>query len=327
MSVMDQAGPPAVDVRADFVAHAPSPMERTILGVFVVVPLVAVIAGIPLAFAYGWVRWLDIAMLAVLYVIGVHGITIGYHRMFTHGAFQAGPKVRAGLALARSLAIEGRVIDWVADHRAHHQLSDKEGDPHSPWEYGRSTWGLTKGLIHAHVGWIFTYRGTDVAKYAPDLLADKPIDRISRWWPAVAVLSMIIPTAIGFAVDGWAGAAMAFFWVTVVRVALVHHMTWSINSVCHVWGKQPFRTRDESRNVAWLSLASGGESWHNYHHADPSSARHGVLPWQIDTSAYVIRAMERLGWVHAVKWPSPERIASRRAQPADQDPGSSRGSD
>jgi stearoyl-CoA desaturase (delta-9 desaturase) len=124
---------------------------------------------------------------------------------------------------------------------------------------------------------------------------------------------MVIPTAIGFAVDGWVGAAMAFFWVTVVRVALVHHMTWSINSVCHVWGKQPFRSRDESRNVAWLSWVSGGESWHNYHHADPSSARHGVLPRQIDTSAAVIRLMERLGWVHSVKWPTPERIESKRS--------------
>jgi len=312
MAIAERSTINAQEEKASFEGHVPNSLERAILGFFVVVPLAAVLVGIPIAFANGWVRWLDIAMLVALYMLGVHGITIGYHRMFTHGAFQAGPKMRAALALAGSLAIEGRVIDWVADHRKHHQFSDKDGDPHSPWEYGPGALGLMRGLIHAHVGWIFTYDGTDPAKYAPDLMADKSIDRISRWWPAVAVISMIIPTAIGFAVDGWAGALMAFFWVTVVRVALVHHMTWSINSVCHVWGKKPFRSRDEARNVAWLALVSGGESWHNYHHADPSSAKHGVLPWQLDTSAMVISLFERLGWVHSVKWPSPERIDSKR---------------
>lgn len=297
-----------------FVGHTPNAAERATLGFFVLVPLAAVLVGIPVALANGWVRWIDLIMLIVLYTVGVHGITIGYHRMFTHGAFQAGPKTRAALALAGSLAVEGRVIDWVADHRKHHQFSDKEGDPHSPWEYGPGVRGLLRGLLHAHVGWIFTYSGTDLAKYAPDLLADKAIDRISRWWPLVAILSMIVPTAIGFAFDGWVGAAMAFFWATVVRIALVHHMTWSINSVCHVWGKKPFKSRDEARNVAWLALVSGGESWHNYHHADPSSARHGVLPHQVDTSAMVIRLMERMGLVESVKWPSAERISSKRVQ-------------
>ena len=193
------------------------------------------------------------------------------------------------------------MVDWVADHRKHHQFSDVDGDPHSPWEYGPGTRGLTRGFIHAHVGWLFTYSGTDTRKYAPDLIADRAIDRISRWWPAVAVISMVIPTAIGFAVDGWSGALRAFFWVTLVRVALVHHMTWSINSVCHVWGARPFSTRDRSANVAWLAPVSGGESWHNYHHADPSSARHGVLPRQLDTSAILIRLMERAGLVTGVK--------------------------
>jgi stearoyl-CoA desaturase (delta-9 desaturase) len=302
-------GPTSSDA---YVGHTPNAAERATLGFFVVVPLLAVVAGIPIALANGWVRWIDIAMLVVLYVVGVHGITIGYHRMFTHGAFQAGPKTRAALALAGSLAVEGRVIDWVADHRKHHQFSDKDGDPHSPWEYGPGIRGLLRGLIHAHVGWIFTYSGTDLEKYAPDLLADKSIDRISRWWPGVAIASMVVPTAIGFALDGWAGAVVAFFWATIVRIALVHHMTWSINSVCHVWGKRPFKSRDEARNVAWLALVSGGESWHNYHHADPSSARHGVLPWQVDTSAMMIRLMERLGLVHAVKWPSADRVANKR---------------
>jgi stearoyl-CoA desaturase (delta-9 desaturase) len=284
--------------------HAPSGLDRAVLGTFVAIPLAAVVIGVPIALIKGWVTFLDLAMLATIYVIGVHGITIGYHRLFTHEAFKAGRTMRAVLALA----------DWVADHRKHHQFSDVAGDPHSPWEYGSGTRGLTRGFIHAHVGWLFTYSGTDTRKYAPDLIADRSVDRISRLWPLIAVISMVIPTAIGFAVDGWSGALRAFFWVTLVRVALVHHMTWSINSVCHVWGARPFATRDRSANVAWLAPVSGGESWHNYHHADPSSARHGVLRGQLDTSAMLIRLMERMGLVTAVKWPSAERIERRRAQ-------------
>lgn len=291
---------------------APTAIERTILGTFVVIPLLALVVGVPIALMTGWATVLDIAMLVVIYVVGVHGITVGYHRLFTHRAFQAGPVTRAVLALAGSLAIEGRVVDWVADHRKHHQLSDQAGDPHSPWEHGPGAWNLTRGFVHAHVGWIFTYTGTDTSKYAPDLIADRSIDRISRLWPLIAVISMAVPAAIGYAVDGWQGALRAFFWTTLVRVALVHHMTWSINSVCHVWGSRPFVSRDHSTNVVWLAPISGGEAWHNYHHADPSSARHGVLRGQLDTSAMVIRLMERLGWATSVKWPSVERIASKR---------------
>ena len=300
-----------IDPSTPGVTQAPSRLERTILGIFVGVPLIAVVVAAPIAAVVGWVTVLDLVMLAVLYVIGVHGITIGYHRLFTHEAFTAGRTMRAVLALAGSLAVEGRVVDWVADHRKHHQYSDVDGDPHSPWEYGPGTRGLIRGFTHAHIGWLFTYTGTDTRKYAPDLLADRAIDRISRLWPMSAIISMVIPTAIGFAVDGWSGALRAFFWVTLVRVALVHHMTWSINSVCHVWGRRPFATRDHSANVAWLAPISGGEAWHNYHHADPTSARHGVQRWQLDTSAAVIRLMERGGLVSAVKWPSQERIARR----------------
>jgi stearoyl-CoA desaturase (delta-9 desaturase) len=300
-----------IDPSTPGVTQAPSRLERTILGIFVGVPLIAVVVAAPIAAVVGWVTVLDLVMLAVLYVIGVHGITIGYHRLFTHEAFTAGRTMRAVLALAGSLAVEGRVVDWVADHRKHHQYSDVDGDPHSPWEYGPGTRGLIRGFTHAHIGWLFTYTGTDTRKYAPDLLADRAIDRISRLWPMIAIISMVIPTAIGFAVDGWSGALRAFFWVTLVRVALVHHMTWSINSVCHVWGRRPFATRDHSANVAWRAPISGGEAWHNYHHADPTSARHGVQRWQLDTSAAVIRLMERGGLVSAVKWPSQERIARR----------------
>ena len=170
--------------------------------------------------------------------------------------------MRAFLALAGSIAIECRVVDWVADHRKHHQFSDEAEDPHSPWAYGTNAWAVTRGLVHAHIGWIFTYAGTDTAKYAPDLIADKAIDRISRWWPVVATVSLGLPAAVGWIVDGPEGAIRAFFWASLVRVALVHRMTWTINSANHVWGKRPFATRDRATNVAVLARFTGGESRH-----------------------------------------------------------------
>lgn len=291
----------------------PALAPRLVLGVFIAVPFLALVAAVPMALLLGRVTWLDLALLGACYVVAVHGITVGYHRLFTHRSFRAAPWLRATLAVAGSLAVEGRLSDWVADHRRHHQSSDEAGDPHSPWEYGTSALGVARGLWHAHVGWLFTYAGTDVRRYAPDLLDDPVTARISRWWPALAVTSLAAPAVLaGLVTWSWSGLLQAFFWASLVRVALVHHMTWSINSVCHVWGRRPFVTRDRSANVAWLAPLSGGESWHNYHHADPTSARHGVLPRQLDTSAWLIRAMERLGWVHAVRWPDPARVAARR---------------
>lgn len=293
----------------------PSLVSRIVLGVFVAVPLLAVLLGIPIALAAGWVSVSAILTGVVMYLVSVHGVTIGYHRYFTHRGFKTSRAVKIVLALAGSLAVQGRLSDWVGDHRKHHQLSDRDGDPHSPWEFGPGTWGLVKGLVHAHVGWLFTYRGTDIEKYAPDMLADRDLRRISAAWPVVALVSLGLPALLGFAVDGVSGALQFFFWASVVRVALVHHMTWSVNSVCHVFGKRPFASRDRSANVAWLAPISGGESWHSYHHADPTSARHGVLPWQLDTSALVIAGLERLGWVWQVRWPSAERIERFRVQP------------
>lgn len=293
----------------------PSTLSRIILGIFVAVPLAAVIIGAPAAAALGWVSIGALVTLVLCYLVGVHGITIGYHRLFTHRGFKPNRAVKIALALAGSFAVEGRLLDWVGDHRRHHQLSDRDGDPRSPWEYGPGVRGLTRGLWHAHVGWLFTYRGTDMGKYAPDITADRDLKRVSDAWPLIAVASLAIPAAIGFAVDGLAGAAEYFFWASVVRVALVHHVTWSVNSICHVFGTHPFATRDRSGNVAWLAPLSGGESWHNYHHADPTSARHGVLPRQLDTSAAAIRILERIGWVHDVRWPTPERVQRLRQTP------------
>jgi stearoyl-CoA desaturase (delta-9 desaturase) len=212
-----------------------------------------------------------------------------------------------------SLAVMGPLIGWVADHRKHHQHSDQAEDPHSPWAYGGRPLGLLRGLYHAHLGWLFDPDQTPRATYAPDLLADRDIVRISRHFSTFVVLSVLVPPLIGGLWSwSWQGAASAFFWAVLVRIALLHHVTWSINSICHVVGARPFRTRDRSANVWWLALPSFGESWHNLHHADPTSARHGALRGQIDISARLIWIFEKLGWASHVRWPDAKRLAARR---------------
>ena len=306
------------DTRPEPASAPPEPVEgpgwfaNLVLALFVAVPLAALLGALPVAIIIGWVSCVDIIMLVTLYYLGVHGVTIGYHRLFTHGAFRTGPVMRSVLAIAGSVAVEGRVVDWVADHRKHHQFSDKASDPHSPWAFGTRPRHLVRGFLHAHVGWLFSYAGTDAQKYAPDLVADRALVRISRLWPLIAVITFMLPVGIGFAFDGWWGALRAFFWAGLVRVALVHHMTWSINSITHIFGKRPFASRDKSCNIGWIAVVGCGENYHNYHHADPSSARHGVLPGQLDSSARIIRMLESVGLVTDVKWPTPARIDKLR---------------
>jgi stearoyl-CoA desaturase (Delta-9 desaturase) len=287
--------------------------EQVALGIFVAVPLVALVIAIPVAWGWG-LGWTDLALLVVFYLISGFGITVGFHRYFTHGSFKAKRPLRVGLAMAGSLAIEGPVIRWVADHRKHHAFSDREGDPHSPWRYGDSFWALAKGLGYAHVGWLFDVEQTNQAKYAPDLLHDPDIVRVSRAFPWLVTFSLAAPAVLGGLLTwSWQGAVTAFFWAGIVRVGLLHHVTWSINSLCHVYGAKPFVTRDKSGNLTWLAVPSLGESWHNLHHADPTAARHGVLPGQVDPSAVLIRGFEKAGWASDVRWPTAERLAARRA--------------
>ncbi len=286
--------------------------EQVALALFIGIPFLAIITAVP--FAWGWgLGWRDIVIAAVMYMFTGHGISIGFHRYFTHGSFKATRPMRALLAIAGSAAVEGPVIRWVADHRKHHKFSDKDGDPHSPWRYGTSVPALTKGLMYAHMGWLFDPEQTPQAKYAPDLMKDPMIARISRAFPLIVVASLLLPAVVGGLWSGsWQGAATAFFWGSLVRVGLLHHVTWSINSICHTVGDRPFLSRDKSGNVWWLAVLSFGESWHNLHHADPTSARHGVLRGQVDTSARLIQWFERFGWVRDVRWPTPERLAARR---------------
>lgn len=252
-------------------------------------------------------------LLVFMYFLGCHGITIGFHRYFTHGSFKAKRPLRIALAVMGSLAVEGPLVRWVADHRKHHKFSDADGDPHSPWRFGETVPALMRGLWWAHIAWMFDEEQTSQEKYAPDLIKDPAIRAISRQFVLFTVVSLAIPPLVGGLVTmSWWGAFTAFFWGSLVRVALLHHVTWSINSICHAVGKRPFKSRDRSGNVWWLAVLSCGESWHNLHHADPTSARHGVMRGQVDSSARFIRWFEMLGWAYDVRWPSRSRIDSRR---------------
>jgi stearoyl-CoA desaturase (Delta-9 desaturase) len=310
------AGTPTTSARPQAIPEIdPDPkgtFEKVLMGVFIAVPLIAVVAAVP--FAWGWgLGWTDLAIMFVMYGVSGLGVTVGYHRHFTHGSFKAKRPLRIAMAIAGGLSIEMSVIDWVAVHRRHHKYSDQENDPHSPWRFGNDWRALTKGLIWAHMGWLFDSRRTSPQKFCPDLVADKDMRRISRFFPGLVAISLLLPAAVGGLVTmSWWGAFTAFFWGSLVRVCLLHHVTWSINSICHAMGEEEFEARDKSRNVWWLAIPSFGESWHNLHHADPTCARHGVLPGQLDSSARTIWLLEKLGWAWDVRWPNADRLASKR---------------
>jgi len=265
----------------------------------VVLPFIAFIAALALLWNRA-VGWTDLAIFAAMYLVTALGITIGFHRMLTHRAFQTFKPVEYLLAGAGSMAVQGPVIDWVADHRKHHAHTDEEGDPHSP-HVGHGS-GLA-GLWHAHVGWLFDTNGqADRRKYAPDLMEDRGMRLLNRNFPWLVALTLLIPFLLGFTAMLWGGF---------VRVFFVHHVTWSINSICHFHGARRFDTDDESTNVWWLSLASLGEAWHHNHHAFPRSAFSGLRWWELDPSGLVIRGMRRVGLAWNVVAITPERQAQR----------------
>ncbi|MDX6428868.1 MAG: hypothetical protein QOE54_1234 [Streptosporangiaceae bacterium] len=282
------------------------------------VVLTGIIAGVPfvgLALAV-WLLWghgiglTDVLLAAGFYLVTGFGITVGFHRLITHRGFIARPWLRVALAVAGSMGFEGNVIDWVAIHRRHHAFTDRPGDPHSPYRYGTGLYGRLRGLAHAHLGWLFRNDPTPAQRYAPDLLADPAMVRVAKAFPVLCGLSLILPFLAGWAIGGSLhAAATAFLWAGLVRVLLLQHVTWSINSLCHMVGSRPHRTRrfDRSTDLWPLALLSFGESWHNGHHSDPTCARHGVGPHQIDPSAALIRVCEHLGWATGVHWPTPGR--------------------
>jgi stearoyl-CoA desaturase (Delta-9 desaturase) len=277
--------------------------------VFVLVPMIALVAAIP--FAWGWgLNWVDVVLAVVFFYVSGLGVTIGYHRHFTHSSFKAKRWLRVTLAVCGSMAVQGPPIIWVADHRRHHAFSDRDGDPHSPWLFGTSPLAIAKGFWHAHMGWLFDRDLTNKQRFAPDLLADPDVVRVSQLFGLITAGTLLLPALLGGLITwSWWGALTAFFWASLVRIAVLHHVTWSTNSICHMLGERPFAARDRSANFWPLAILSFGESWHNLHHADPTCARHGVQRGQIDTSARLIWMFEKFGWVRDVRWPTPQRLA------------------
>ena len=291
----------------------PSARQRAIMVGLTVLPFAGTIAGVLLLWNRA-VGWVDLALFAAFYLAAGFGVTVGYHRMLTHRAFEAPAPVRATLLALGSMALQGPPIPWAVDHRTHHAFSDKEGDPHSPHHgFPDTLWGELRGLVHAHTGWLFETHGqADWRKYARELYEDPGMRRINRMFPWLALASIAIPTALGWLIHGGVdGAARGLVWGGLVRAFLLHHVTWSINSVCHFFGRRRFDLEDHSTNVAWLALPSLGEAWHHNHHAFPRSAAHGLGRWEIDLSALLIRAMKRVGLAWNVVEIAPERQAAR----------------
>ena len=280
--------------------------------VAIVLPFAGLIVGIAMLWGWGF-SWVHLGILIGMYLATGFGITVGYHRLFTHKSFETNRVVKAALAVLGSMAVEGPVFKWAAQHRRHHQHSDDVNDPHSPHLHGEGFKGMLKGLWYSHVGWLFDKDQPGVYSYVPDLMKSKMLAWISKTFPLWVLLGLLIPTALGGLLTmTWSGALFGFVWGGLARVFLVHHVTWSINSVCHLWGTRPFRSHDESRNNVVFGVLGMGEGWHNNHHAFPTSARHGLRWWQIDTSYYVIRVLEWLGLAWQVRVPAPATIEAKR---------------
>jgi stearoyl-CoA desaturase (Delta-9 desaturase) len=286
-------GPP----RDDCVAIQHETVDRLANLVVTIVPLA--LFGFAIFMTWGdTLRWRDLVVLAISYSLTGAGVTVGFHRLLTHRSFKTSRLVRGLFAVLGSAAVEGPVIEWVSSHRKHHRFSDLAGDPHSPHvDHGVGWRGATRGLFHAHVGWMF--RGVDRAspeRYAKDLLADPLLRTVNRTFPLWVLIGLAFPFGLGVALTGSLfGGLTGLLWGGAVRILFLHHATFSINSLCHFFGRRRFHTDDESRNLAWLALPTFGEAWHNNHHAFPTSARHGLTRWQLDPGGWLIDALERVG--------------------------------
>ncbi len=299
---------------AEMVAIPHEAADRVANVIVIAVPLAAVGVAGWLAWG-GSLHWQDMVVLAITYLLTGMGITVGFHRLFTHRSFQTSRALRAAFAVLGSMAVEGPLLEWVSTHRKHHQFSDQPGDPHSPHaEHGPGWRGALGGLVHAHVGWMF--RGEDIAnprRYAKDLLADADVRFISRTFPLWVLVGLAFPFGLGVALTGsLLGGLTGLLWGGAVRIFLLHHATFSINSLCHFFGRTPFATGDHSRNLAWLAPVTFGEAWHNNHHAFPSSARHGLGRGQFDPGALLIGGLERCRLAWGVVRVRPEHQTAKR---------------
>jgi stearoyl-CoA desaturase (delta-9 desaturase) len=295
------------------VAQRPHWYQQLFTGLVVVAPLMALVWAAD-RFWHRGVGWFDLGFGIALYVATGFGVTLGFHRLFTHRSFRARRWLRVTLAVAGSMAVEGSVISWVSHHRRHHLYADRPGDPHSPVADTTRSFGHLRGFLHAHVGWLFSGATSDATRWSRDLLADRDLVVVSTLTPLWMALSFALPFGVGWAVTrSITGALLALLWAGAVRVALLHHMTWSVNSLGHMFGKRPYKSPDRSGNISVLAVVSLGDSWHNSHHAFPTIARHGCNPGQVDPTAALLRIFERLGWASQVRWPRPEVLVRRLA--------------
>jgi stearoyl-CoA desaturase (delta-9 desaturase) len=299
----------------------PSLAVRVTTLVVVIVPFLGVVAAGLLFWGWGF-TWHELGVMLVMYAGTVVGIGVGFHRLFTHRSFETHAVVQVILGVLGSMAVQGPLLEWVAYHRRHHQLSDQQDDPHSPHHHGTGILGLLRGFWHAHVGWFFQPDPPNLSGYVKDLRQSPLLRTLSALFPLWVVAGLLIPMGVGLLLGGWPGALLGLIWGGLVRVFFVHHVTWSINSVCHLWGSQAYRNHDESRNNLLFGVLGFGEGWHNNHHAFPTSARHGLKWWQIDVNYWTIRLLALLGLAWNVKLPSTRAVAPTAARPQREGGGS-----
>jgi stearoyl-CoA desaturase (Delta-9 desaturase) len=296
---------PPVEVLSE--NHVPEPIgfgTRLITLLLVVLPFLSLFAAV--VFLWGWgFHWAELGLFLGMYLFTAVGITVGFHRLFTHRSFETNRIVKCILAVSGSMAAEGPLMKWVAMHRLHHQHSDQHEDPHSPHHYGKGVFALLRGLWHAHIGWFFKPDPTDLSHYVKDLGQSRMIRYISALFPVWVLAGLLIPFLLGgLLIGGWGGALFGLLWGGLVRIFFVHHVTWSVNSVCHLWGGKPYGNIDQSRNNFVFGIFALGEGWHNNHHAFPTSARHGLRWWQIDVSYWIIQALALVGLARNVRVPA-----------------------
>jgi stearoyl-CoA desaturase (Delta-9 desaturase) len=300
--------------------HGPSRTFKLVNLLAVVLPFVALLA-VMISLWNNHFGWTYLGLMVAFYLATAAGITVGFHRLFTHRAFETPKPIKAVFAILGSMAVQGPLLKWVAEHRRHHQHSDHEGDPHSPHLHGNSWWDVIRGAFHSHVGWIIWSEDENYDRYVGDLRKDRFVTALSNLFPLWVVLGLIAPAVLGGLITmSWKGALLGFIWGGLARIFLVHHVTWSVNSICHIWGAKEFQSKDESRNNPIVGVLALGEGWHNTHHAFPTSARHGLSWWQIDISYYVICTLGMLGLAWNIKVPSPAAIAAKRGPRPENEP-------
>ena len=294
-----------------------SRVNQAVTLIAVVVPPLGILSAMGLLWGVAF-HWVDVLLLASFYVLCAFGTTIGFHRYFTHRGFETRKPLEGLLAILGCMTMQGPLTQWVTDHRKHHAYSDQPGDPHSPHVgHEDGAWGAVRGFVHAHVGWLFENLGLEQGReYAKDLYENRLVHAIDRLYLVWVAVTLGLPFLIGYVVGGTLATGLeALVWGGLIRIFLYQHATFSVNSICHMFGRQDYRSRDEARNNWLVAVLVFGEGWHNNHHAFPASARHGLRRWQVDVSWWVIRGLEKLRLVWNVKVPDAAQRERRRVQP------------